>query len=251
MIMRFIGVIPARYASSRFPGKPLVMINGKTMIQRVYEQSCKCKQLDDVVIATDDQRILDHAAGFGKAVMTRTDHPSGTDRCLEALDIINNDNRYSDTDCLINIQGDEPYIAPAQIELLINGLSDAGKDIITLMKAISSEEELLNPNVVKVVCTNKHKALYFSRAPIPFCKPHHPNITKKKQDFGYKHIGLYGFRLGVLRQIAALDTSLLEQTESLEQLRWLEHGFDIYLETTKLESIAIDTPDDLQKTKLK
>lgn len=251
MIMRFIGVIPARYASSRFPGKPLVMINGKTMIQRVYEQSCKCKQLDDVVIATDDQRILDHAAGFGKVVMTRTDHPSGTDRCLEALDIINNDNRYSDTDCLINIQGDEPYIAPAQIELLINGLSDAGKDIITLMKAISSEEELLNPNVVKVVCTNKHKALYFSRAPIPFCKPSHPNIIKKKQVLGYKHIGLYGFRLGVLRQIAALDTSLLEQTESLEQLRWLEHGFDIYLETTKLESIAIDTPDDLQKTKLK
>ncbi len=246
--MRFIGIIPARYASSRFPGKPLAMINGKTMIQRVCEQSLKCYLLDEVIIATDDQRIFDHASGFARVVMTRPDHHSGTDRCLEALDIINNDNKYNDADCLINIQGDEPFIAPSQIELLVNGLKDVGKNIITLMKAISSEEEHSNPNVVKVVCTNKRKALYFSRAPIPFHR-----LPKRKsksgKGFGFKHIGLYGFRMGALRQIASLNTSLLEETESLEQLRWLEHGFDIYLETTPHESIAIDTPEDLKKIK--
>jgi len=242
--MRFIGIIPARYASTRFPGKPLAMINGKTMIQRVCEQSQKCKLLDDVVVATDDLRIFDHASGFAQVVMTRPDHPSGTDRCLEALDIINKDHSYVDTDCLINIQGDEPFISPEQIELLITGLRDTGKNILTLIKKISCEQEYFNPNIVKTVFTNNQKALYFSRAPIPFFK-HLNQESKNKKLFGYKHIGLYGFRIDTLRQITTIGKGKLEQAESLEQLRWLQNGFDIYLVETQLESMAVDTPDDL------
>ncbi len=245
--MRFAGIIPARYASTRFPGKPLAMINGKTMIERVYVQSLKCKLLDDVIVATDDQRIFDHASGFAKVVMTRPDHHSGTDRCLEALNIINKDNKYSDTDCLINIQGDEPFIAPSQIELLVNGLKDVGKNIITLMKAISSEEEHSNPNVVKVVCTNERKALYFSRAPIPFFQHLNKETKKSRESFGFKHIGLYGFRIMTLRQITKMAKGVLEQAESLEQLRWLQHGLDVFLLETQLESMAVDTPADLDK----
>ncbi len=244
--MRFIGVIPARFASSRFPGKPLAMINGKTMIQRVYEQSLQCRLLDEVIVATDDQRIFDHVSGFAKAVMTSPEHPSGTDRCLEAFEIINEDKRYVDTDCLINIQGDEPFISPVQIELLVNGLRDTGKSILTLIKKITCEKEHSSPNVVKVVFTIEHKALYFSRAPIPFYK-HHNKETKYKKLLGYKHIGLYGFRIETLRQITSIGKGMLEKTESLEQLRWLQNGFDIFLVETQLESMAIDTPDDLDK----
>ncbi len=244
--MRFIGIIPARYASSRLPGKPLAMIDGKTMIQRVYEQSIQCKMLDEVIVATDDQRIFDHVSGFAQVVMTRPDHPSGTDRCLEALDIINKNDKYVDTDCLINIQGDEPFISPLQIELLAKGLQDDGKNIITLVKVINNAATFTNPNVVKVVFTNKHKALYFSRAAIPFFR-HDKNETKNSAFFGYKHIGLYGFRIQALRQITKTDEGVLEQAESLEQLRWLQNGFDVFLVETRLESIAIDTPADLDK----
>lgn len=243
--MRFIGVIPARFASSRFPGKPLAMINGKTMIERVHEQSLKCQLLDEVIVATDDQRIFNHASEFAKVVMTSPNHPSGTDRCLEAFEIINKDKQYVDSDCLINIQGDEPFISPMQIELLVNGLRNREKNIVTLIKTIISEQDYANPNIVKVVFTTNYKALYFSRASIPFYKQH----KKPNSDYnlGFKHIGLYGFRICTLRQIASLGLSPLENAESLEQLRWLEHGFDIYLEITKHESIAVDAPEDLKK----
>lgn len=244
--MRFIGIIPARYASSRFPGKPLAMIDGKTMIQRVYEQSIKCQLLDDVVVATDDKRIFDHVSGFAQVVMTHPGHPSGTDRCLEALDIINTNNIYADSDCLVNIQGDEPFISPLQIELLAKGLLDKKKNIITLVKSINDAETFNNHNVVKVVFTKHYKALYFSRASIPF----HKNLNTKSehtQVFGYKHIGLYGFRIQTLRQITKTGESVLEKAESLEQLRWLQNGFDIFLVETRLESMAVDTPGDLDK----
>lgn len=244
--MRFIGIIPARYASTRFPGKPLATISGKTMIQRVYEQCLKCSLLNDLVVATDDQRIFDHVSGFGQVLMTGSNHQSGTDRCLEALDMINIDKQYADSDCLINIQGDEPFISPEQIELLVNRLSQSGKNILTLIKKIREEKSYFDPNQVKVVFTNNHKALYFSRAPIPFYK-HHQKETKNRQLFGYKHIGLYGFRIKTLRQITKIDEGTLEQAESLEQLRWLQHGFEIFLVETQHESIAVDTPADLDK----
>ncbi len=216
------------------------------MIQRVYEQCLKCSLLNDVVVATDDQRIFDHVLSFGQVVMTRADHPSGTDRCLEAFDIINKDNKYADTDCLINIQGDEPFISPMQIELPVKKLMDKEKNIVTLIKSINHAETYTNPHAVKVVFTNDHKALYFSRAPIPFFR--HLDNEKTNRDFyGYKHIGLYGFRIETLRQITKIDESVLEQAESLEQLRWLQHGFDIFLVETQLESIAVDTPADLDK----
>lgn len=245
MIMRFIGIIPARYASSRFPGKPLAVIDGKTMIQRVAEQCQKCKMLDEVVVATDDQRIFDHVSIFGKAVMTRSDHPSGTDRCLEALDIINKNKKYQDSDCLINIQGDEPFISPTQIETIANELKDTGKNIISLVKKLDNEAAHANPNIVKVVFTNSFKALYFSRAPIPYFK----QLSRKEkcqQNFGYKHIGLYGFRIGTLRQVTKANKTALEEIEALEQLRWLQHGFDVFLAETHLESMAVDTPGDLE-----
>jgi 3-deoxy-manno-octulosonate cytidylyltransferase (CMP-KDO synthetase) len=244
--MQFIGIIPARYASSRFPGKPLADIGGKTMIQRVYEQAQKCDLLTEVVVATDDERIFKHAETFGKVVMTSPAHHSGTDRCLEAFTIINEKNKYDNEDGLINIQGDEPFIAPGQIEKLINLLQDPGKDIVSLAKKISSQEAYKNPNVVKVVMSNKGKALYFSRSPIP----HFRNDTNRDDSLhasGYQHIGLYGFRIGILKQIASLPAGTLEMAESLEQLRWMENAFDIYLAETLSETIAIDTPEDLKK----
>lgn len=243
--MQFIGIIPARFASSRFPGKPLADIGGKTMIQRVYEQALKCEMLKEVVVATDDERIFDHVRSFGRAVMTSTSHRSGTDRCLEAFNNINKQNEYKDEDGLINIQGDEPFVDPGQLAMLAAMLQDPAKKIVTLVKKISSADTFNNPNVVKAVKASSGKALYFSRAPIPFLRK---NTIKEQYtpDQAYKHIGLYGFRISTLKQIAAMDAGVLEQTESLEQLRWLENGIDIYLSETFSESIAIDTPEDLK-----
>lgn len=248
--MQFIGIIPARYASSRFPGKPLAVINGKTMIQRVYEQALKCNLLSEVVVATDDERIYEHVRSFGRVVMTSTSHRSGTDRCLEAFNIVNHHNRYSDEDGLINIQGDEPFVDPGQISMLAGMLQDPAKKIASLVKKISSPEAFNNPNVVKAVRSSNGKALYFSRAAIP----HLRNDTMQGDqlpDHAYKHIGLYGFRISTLKQIAAMEAGILENTESLEQLRWIENGIDIYLSETFSETIAVDTPEDLKRIERK
>ncbi len=245
MTMNAIGIIPARYASTRFPGKPLVNIRGRSMIQRVYEQAAQCPALNEVLVATDDQRIYDHVSAFGKAVMTSADHPSGTDRCLEALEEFNSGKKYTGNDIVVNIQGDEPFIDPAQIQQLISGFSDPGRHIISLMKGIRSQTDIHNPNVVKVVCDHSGNALYFSRSPIPFIRGG-SSVTTPKNTF-FKHLGMYGYRIRTLEEIVALPAGKLEQLESLEQLRWLESGYKIYMEVTELENVSIDTPEDLEK----
>lgn len=239
--MKILGVIPARFASTRFPGKPLVEIAGKTMVQRVYEQVKKSTLITEVVVATDDVRILDHVEGFGgKAVLTSVDHPSGTDRCFEAYQKMNDAFNY-----VINVQGDEPFIKPEQIDLLA-ALLNGDTFIATLVKELKDQESLFNPNVVKAVINVKKKALYFSRSPIP----HARNIAEDawlSQHKYFKHIGMYAYRTDVLEELTKLPVSLLEKTESLEQLRWLDNGYEILTAETKSETIGIDTPEDLQK----
>lgn len=237
-----LAVIPARFASTRFPGKPLVDIDGKTMIRRVYEQVLKSSLVNQAVVATDDQRIFDHVSGFGGAVrMTSPDHPSGTDRCAEvAL-------QYPEAEFVLNVQGDEPFIQPEQIDLLANTLM-AGThfSIATLAKKLDNPDMLFNPNVVKVVFSEKNGAIYFSRQAIPFLRGVEPADWLARQAY-YKHIGLYGFRRAALMQIADLSPTPLEQAESLEQLRWLENGLRIAVGVTTLETIGIDAPEDLEK----
>ncbi len=239
--MRILGVIPARYASTRFPGKPLIDIGGKTMVQRVYEQVKKASLITEVVVATDDVRILDHVEGFGgKAVLTSAEHPSGTDRCFEAYQLMNADFTY-----VINVQGDEPFIRPEQIDLLA-ALLTGDTFIATLVKELKDQESLFNPNVVKAVVNAKGKALYFSRSPVPHARNTAAAewLTKHKY---YKHIGMYAYRTDVLAQLTKLSVSALEKVESLEQLRWLDNGYEITTTETKSETIGIDTPEDLQK----
>lgn len=244
--MRFIGIIPARYASVRFPGKPLVMVHGKTMIRRVYEQACKCLLLNDVVVATDDQRIFDHVSEFGKVVMTG-EHASGTDRCLEAFEIINDNDAYNDSDGIINIQGDEPFIHPDQISLLIGKLQQTGKNIVTLAKRITLAHEIHDPNVVKVVFSRSGKALYFSRLPIPYRRDNMQIHDEPPRNLHFKHLGLYGYKAATLKRIAKMPPDSLEIAEKLEQLRWMQQDIDIFVEVTEKESIAIDTPEDLKR----
>jgi 3-deoxy-manno-octulosonate cytidylyltransferase (CMP-KDO synthetase) len=240
--MKTLGVIPARYASTRFPAKPLVDIAGKIMIQRVYEQVQKASLIDSVIVATDDQRIFDAVKSFGGLVeMTSEDHKSGTDRCAEVAQ------RHPEFDLVINIQGDEPFINPVQIDKVISALMDYdGVGISTLAKEIEEEEEIFNPNVVKVVFGEMQQALYFSRNPIPFVRNAEKTEWMQNATF-FKHIGLYGFRQNVLLQLAHLPQGRLEQIESLEQLRWLENGYAIAVGITKEETFGIDTPDDLGK----
>jgi 3-deoxy-manno-octulosonate cytidylyltransferase (CMP-KDO synthetase) len=240
--MKTLGIIPARYASTRFPGKPLVDIAGKSMIQRVYEQARKCNQLSEVVVATDDARIFDHVVAFGGgAVMTSPDHQSGTDRCAEvAL-------KHPDYDVVINIQGDEPYIDPEQITKLISCFNDAETQIATLIKKVVTEQELHNTNSPKVIINRDFEAIYFSRSPLPYIRGQEESTWL--QHFTYfKHIGIYGYRADILRQITKLPLSSLEKAESLEQLRWIENGYRIKVAETELETYAIDTPEDLKKT---
>jgi 3-deoxy-manno-octulosonate cytidylyltransferase (CMP-KDO synthetase) len=237
--MKIIGIIPARYASTRFPGKPLALIGGISMIQRVYEQACKSKSLHAVVVATDNQQIFDHVQTFGKACMTATTHVSGTDRCYEVLT-----QQTEHYDYIINIQGDEPFIAPEQINLLAS-LLDNKTELATLVKKITEQKFLLNPNVVKAVLNQLGEALYFSRSPIPYWRGNETEWTT--QHAYYKHIGMYAYRADVLEKITQLTVSSLEKAESLEQLRWLENGFRIKVVETTLETIGIDTPDDLEK----
>ncbi len=241
--MRAIGIIPARYESKRFPGKPLAKIHGTSLIKRVYNQAKECAILDEVIVATDDQRILDHVLCFGKGVMTSSEHLSGTDRCLEAFELINSEKKYNDRDILINIQGDQPFILPEQIRDVIEALKHHDVSIATLATPITDQEEMIRSDVVKVVCGNDDKALYFSRLPIPFLRNTHG--YKNSYPAGMKHIGVYGFRINTLRKIGRLPQGTLEQSEGLEQLRWLENGFDILVRKTICESVSIDRKEDI------
>ncbi len=243
---KFIGIIPARYASSRFPGKPLVEICGKSMIKRVYEQVSSV--LDLVYVATDDQRIYDAVISFGgKAVMTSENHKSGTDRCFEAFCKVG-----EGCDVIINIQGDEPFIQPSQIETLRECFRSEETQIATLVKPFTPNDgwqALSNPNSPKVVINKKMEAMYFSRSVVPFRRGAEPEEWLKTHTY-YKHIGLYAYRADVLKQITELPQSSLEIAESLEQLRWLENGYKIKVGMTNTETIGIDTPDDLKRAEL-
>jgi len=243
----FAGIIPARYASSRFPGKPLALIGNKTMIQRVYEQSSK--SLDLVYVATDDKRIYDAVIDFGgKVIMTSSDHLSGTDRCAEAVTSIS-DKTGKLIDIVVNIQGDEPFIKPEQIDLLINCFTGESVEIATLVRKTVEGEDIFNPNQPKVILNSEGDAIYFSRAAIPFFRDAEKTNWTKKHVY-YKHIGLYAYRTETLKKITLLARSPLEISESLEQNRWIENGFRIRTAVTLWETIGIDTPDDLEKSKL-
>jgi 3-deoxy-manno-octulosonate cytidylyltransferase (CMP-KDO synthetase) len=237
--MNFIVIIPARYESTRFPGKPLALIGDKPMIQWVYENAAKA--LQQVWVATDDDRIFDAVQQFGgNAIKTLSTHQSGTDRCAEAARKLS---EKIDFDVVINIQGDEPFIQPAQIELLKSCFADES-DIATLVKQIETEDELFNPNRPKVVLGNNKDALYFSRSPIPFVRGEEEKVWHVKNKF-WAHIGMYAYKKDVLQKITKLEQGTLELTESLEQLRWLENGFKIKTAETTSQSIGIDTPEDL------
>jgi len=243
--MKILGIIPARYASSRFPGKPLAKINGKPMIQRVYEQSVKATSLSDLIVATDDKRIEKKVLDFGgKVMLTSTTHKSGTERCMEVIDELQADGNIFDV--IINIQGDEPYINPKQIDQVASCFKSTDVQIATLIKKITTPEELFNPNVNKVIINKNHQAIYFRRQAIPFIQNSDKQGWIRKHDF-YKHIGIYAYRTNILKEITKLDITPLEKAESLEQLRWLENGYKITVSETDMESYAVDTPDDLLK----
>ena len=240
--MKILGIIPARYASTRFPGKPLVDIKGKSMIRRVYEQSEKAGSLSEVVVATDDRRIFEHVTGFGgKAVMTGTHHQSGTDRCLEAMQKL-----PGIYDVVINIQGDEPFIDPIQIDELAGCFNDEQTDIATLVKKVHQVNELDNPSMVKVVINHRDQAMYFSRNIIPYIHEVPREEWLYHYDF-YEHVGIYGYTAEALEKITKLPVSVYEKLEKLEQLRWLEYGFTVKVAYTEVESEPIDTPEDLER----
>ena len=238
--MKVLAIIPARYASTRFPGKPLADIAGKSMIQRVVERVKECSSIAHVVVATDDERIFNHVKNLGaQVVMTSAEHPSGTDRCLEAYN-----NIQSDADCIINVQGDEPFVDAAQLTSLIQMIAKPDVSIATLAKKITDTSTLFDPSKVKVVFDNHWRALYFSRHAIPFLR-NAEEATWLMVHTYYKHLGLYAYKPEKLREICALQPSSLEKAESLEQLRWLENGHSIHVAITDIESPAIDTPEDL------
>jgi len=242
--MQTLGIIPSRFASTRFPGKPLVVIGGQTMIQRVYAQACKATSLDKVIVATDDERIFKHVQSFGgQVLMTQMSHQSGTDRCAEVA--LN----FQDMEAIINIQGDEPFINPLQIDQVAQQLQqNTALNITTLAKRITDSTLLFSPNIVKVVFNQSNIAQYFSRSPIPYLRGVDQNDWIAKGVF-YKHIGLYGYRRQTLLDITQLPISLLEKTESLEQLRWLDNGYNIGIGLTEIETVGIDSPEDLEKVR--
>lgn len=241
--MKFIAIIPARYASTRFPGKPLAMLGGKSVIQRVYEQVAGV--LDDAVVATDDERIYEAVKAFGgKVEMTSTEHRSGTDRCWEAY--CKQGGTY---DVVVNVQGDEPFIRATQLEALKRCFEHPATDIATLVKPFTEADGLAaleNPNSPKVVLDGASQAIYFSRSVIPYLR-NYPREEWLAHHTFYKHIGIYAFRTEVLKAVTALPQSTLERMESLEQLRWLENGYKIGVGITDIETIGIDTPEDLAK----
>lgn len=242
MKKRIVGIIPARYASTRFPGKPLIDIQGKSMIRRVYEQASKCASLSDVIVATDDERIQREVQSFGgKLCLTSPDHPSGTDRCAEVVETLG-----LNCDAVVNIQGDEPFIDPGQISLVCRCFDDERTELATLIKKISTPEILFNPNSPKVIIDRDQFAIYFSRHPLPYIRGAEEKDWINRHTF-YQHIGIYGYRTDVLKKITQLQPSSLEKAESLEQLRWLEHGYRVKTAVTTFETLAIDTPDDLDR----
>lgn len=236
--MGFIGIIPARYASTRFPGKPLALIHDKPMIQVVYEHVLQAG-LDQVAVATDDERIAQCVRGFGgHVVMTSPDHPSGTDRCGEAARLL----QLRDEDVIVNIQGDEPGISAKEISLLTSLFARAEVGIATLVRPFTDPEEAENPNKVKVVIAQDRQALYFSRYPIPYRRD-----KASEAPTYHQHLGIYAYRHKTLQNLIKLTPSMLEQTEKLEQLRWLENGYSIYTAACDYHGIGIDTPEDLQR----
>jgi 3-deoxy-manno-octulosonate cytidylyltransferase (CMP-KDO synthetase) len=245
--MKFTAVIPARYASTRFPGKPLAMLGGKTVIQRVYEQAASV--LSDVYVATDDERILSAVEAFGgRAVMTRTDHKSGTDRIEEAVEKIEKQgmDKEGQGDVIINIQGDEPFVQPSQIKTLMSLFDDPETQIGTLGKRFESMEAVQNPNSPKIVTDHRGFALYFSRSVIPFIRGIEVEDWLSHYPF-LKHLGVYAYRREVLAEVTKLPQGVLEKAESLEQLRWLENGYRIRVGMTEVETVGIDTPADLER----
>jgi 3-deoxy-manno-octulosonate cytidylyltransferase (CMP-KDO synthetase) len=236
------GIIPARFASTRFPGKPLIDIKGKSMLQRVCEQASKSKSLHKIVVATDDERIFSHVKSFGgDVVMTAAHHPSGTDRCMDALQQLKENYQY-----VINIQGDEPFIEPEQIDELAAVLTDGTTELATQMIAVDSHELLFDKGEVKIVLNKNNEALYFSRMVIPFIKGVDEKEWHKHHRY-YRHVGMYAYRSDILEKITKLPVSSLEKAESLEQLRWIENGFSVKCVETKYESHCIDTPEDVEK----
>ncbi|MDP3397987.1 MAG: 3-deoxy-manno-octulosonate cytidylyltransferase [Bacteroidales bacterium] len=246
--MKILAIIPARYASTRFPGKPLALIGGVTMIERVYARSSEV--FESVYVATDDKRIYDSVTkSGGNAVMTSVEHPNGTSRVLEAMYIIEKVTGEI-CDVVVNIQGDEPFIEPLQLKELISCFDNPGTMIATLAKKIDDKEELFNPNTPKVVFGTDGNALYFSRSPIPFIRDVPPEEWIRKFDF-FKHIGLYGYTREALIKINKLNQGSLEKAESLEQLRWLENGIKIVVQKTVHSSYSVDIPDDIEFLKAK
>jgi len=242
--MNFLAIIPARYASSRFPGKPLADIKGEPMIQRVYRRVAEIYA--DTVVATDDSRIFDAVAAFGgKVVMTSESHRSGTDRAAEALD------KYEAAtgrrfDAVVNVQGDEPFVAYEHLTKIKELFDDKAVEIATLVKPFAADEDIFNPNSPKVVLSTDNYALYFSRSVIPYLR----GVAESEWQAGhtyYKHIGLYAYRADILRRITRLPQCELEKSESLEQLRWLANGYRIKTALTNTQTVAVDTPEDLQK----
>jgi len=244
--MRILGLIPARYASTRFPGKPLAEISGKPMIQWVYERTSKVFEF--VYVATDDERIKSAVEGFGgKVIMTASTHQSGTDRCAEAL---NNVEAMLNIkfDVVVNIQGDEPFIQPEQLQKVAGCFNEPATQLATLVKLFSDKDDVFNPNTPKVILNKNSEAIYFSRSVIPFIRGKEKPDWQSSYPF-FKHIGLYAYRCDVLREITKLAQSPLELAESLEQLRWIENGYRIKVEKTDMETLAVDTPEDLERVK--
>ncbi|MBW7867464.1 MAG: 3-deoxy-manno-octulosonate cytidylyltransferase [Brumimicrobium sp.] len=232
--MKKLAIIPARYSSSRFPGKPLIDLQGKTMIQRVYEGVKHSNLFDEVVVATDDERIFSHVESIGgKVILTKETHNSGTERCGEVIET------YKDYDIVVNIQGDEPLVNTEQIRILLETFQDTDVHIASLGSPNITKEDIDNPNRIKIVLNYQSDAIYFSRSPIPY--------ERNKENYPYlKHIGLYGFRTETLKKLIRLTPTELEETESLEQLRWLYYGFPIRIALTTIETPNIDTPEDVE-----
>ncbi len=243
-MIKYLALIPARYASTRFPAKPLADILGKPMIQHVYERAARL--FEHCYVATDDTRIADAVTAFGgNVVMTSTEHRSGTDRCREALEKVSAETGI-EFDVVVNIQGDEPYIQTEQLELIKSCFADSNTQIATLVKPFSADEDIFNPNLPKVVLNARSEAMYFSRSPIPYLR----NLPQEEWQSAHtylKHIGLYAYKSNILKEITSLEAGELEKLESLEQLRWLENGYKIKVAKTEFESYAIDTPEDLER----
>lgn len=242
--MKTLAIIPARYASTRFPGKPLALLCGKPVIQWVWERVNAMPDLGGAVVATDDERIVKAVLDFGgRAMMTSNEHRSGTDRCGEVLRKLEAEGEHFDV--VINVQGDEPFTRPGQLRSLVSCFDDEATQIATLRTPICGNEELFSPNNVKVICNAQGRAVYFSRQPLPYLRGTNPDQWLSVQPY-YKHVGIYAFRAEILKEVVMLEQSPLERSESLEQLRWLENGYTIRVCDTDAANIGIDTPEDLK-----